>query len=95
MKNKLQEIKAMGLDGFPVIVAKTQYSLSSNEKLLGTPKKFYIVIKILFKDQKMEEKIVQEKKEEKPKKEKTKKLKQEPKEVQDAENQTEEVDEEV
>ena len=34
-KNKLQEIKAMRLDGFPVIVAKTQYSLSSNEKLLG------------------------------------------------------------
>ena len=44
-KNKLQEIKAMGLDGFSVIVAKTQYSLSSNEKLLGAPKNFYLEVK--------------------------------------------------
>ena len=44
-KNKLQEIKNMGLDGLPVIVAKTQYSLSSNEKLLGAPKNFYLEVK--------------------------------------------------
>ena len=42
---KLQVIKYMNLTHLPVIMAKTQYSLSSNDKLLGRPIDFEFEIK--------------------------------------------------
>ena len=36
-KKKLQMIKELGFERFPVCIAKTQYSLSDNAKLLGRP----------------------------------------------------------
>ena len=43
----LQEIKALGGDGMPVCVAKTQYSLSDDAALLGRPTGFEITIRDL------------------------------------------------
>ena len=46
LKN-IEDIKFLGLDNLPVIMAKTQYSLSDNAKLLGRPTNFEINIKEL------------------------------------------------
>ena len=43
----LKDIKALGGDSMPVCVAKTQYSLSDNAKLLGRPTDFSITIRDL------------------------------------------------
>ena len=42
---KLKLIKFLKKDKYPVIMAKTQYSLSSDEKLLGKPENFEVEIK--------------------------------------------------
>ena len=42
---KLRVIKEMNLDDLPVIMAKTQYSFSSDDKLLGRPSDFEFEIK--------------------------------------------------
>lgn len=44
---KLKLIKNLKLNKLPVIMAKTQYSLSSNENLIGRPKDFEVEIKDL------------------------------------------------
>ncbi|AGB18041.1 formyltetrahydrofolate synthetase [Thermoanaerobacterium thermosaccharolyticum M0795] len=41
----LKNIESLGLDNLPVCVAKTQYSLSDNPKLLGRPEGFNITVK--------------------------------------------------
>lgn len=43
----LKEVKALGGDGMPVCIAKTQYSLSDDPALLGRPKGFNITIRDL------------------------------------------------
>lgn len=43
-KKSAAEIEALGFAGLPVCVAKTQYSLSDNPKLLGRPSGFQITI---------------------------------------------------
>ena len=43
----LKEIKALGGDSLPVCIAKTQYSLSDDPKLLGRPAGFQITIRDL------------------------------------------------
>lgn len=43
----LKEIKALGGDGMPVCIAKTQYSLSDDPALLGRPSGFVITIRDL------------------------------------------------
>ena len=45
--NDLKLANKLGCDKLPIIVAKTQYSLSDNPKLLGAPKDFEITIKEL------------------------------------------------
>lgn len=42
---QLKEIETLGLDKMPICMAKTQYSLSDNPKLLGRPEGFEITIK--------------------------------------------------
>ncbi len=44
-KEKIKKIKELGFAHFPVIVAKTQYSLSDNAKLIGAPEDFDITIR--------------------------------------------------
>lgn len=44
-QEKLQDIKALGLDSLPIIIAKTQYSLSDDKKLIGAPSGFRITIR--------------------------------------------------
>jgi len=44
-KTKLKEIKKLKIDHFPVVIAKTQYSLSDNPKLIGSPENFNITIR--------------------------------------------------
>ena len=46
-KKKLKEIKENGYNDLPICVAKTQYSLSDNPKLLGAPTDFSITVKDL------------------------------------------------
>jgi len=46
-KNQLKEVKKLGLEAAPVCIAKTQYSLSDNPKLLGRPSGFKITIREL------------------------------------------------
>ena len=46
-KADLKDINELKFDKLPVIIAKTQYSLSDNAKLLGAPKDFEIEIKEL------------------------------------------------
>ena len=46
-KKDLKDINNLKFDKLPVIIAKTQYSLSDNAKLLGAPKDFEIEIKEL------------------------------------------------
>ena len=43
----LKDIKALGGDSLPVCIAKTQYSLSDNAKLLGRPTDFTVTIRDL------------------------------------------------
>lgn len=40
----LETIKKLDIDSFPVCMAKTQYSLSDNPKLLGRPKDFVLTV---------------------------------------------------
>jgi len=40
----IKEIESMGLDKKPICMAKTQYSLSDNPKLLGAPKGFEVKV---------------------------------------------------
>lgn len=42
--NALKKIKAMGVERLPVIVAKTQYSLSDDPKLINVPKDFTFTV---------------------------------------------------
>ncbi len=44
-KQQLENYRAMGLDKLPICMAKTQYSLSDDEKKLGRPKDFTITIR--------------------------------------------------
>ncbi len=44
-ERKIQEIESMGIKGLPVIIAKTQYSLSDNAKLLARPEDFEITVR--------------------------------------------------
>lgn len=43
-KESLENIKKLKLESYPIIVAKTQYSLSDNPKLIGAPTNFKITI---------------------------------------------------
>ena len=43
-KKKLKQIKELGLDNYPVCMAKTQYSFSDNKKLIGAPTGFTITV---------------------------------------------------
>lgn len=42
--NKLKLIKKLGIENYPIIIAKTQYSLSANEKLLNCPENFNLEV---------------------------------------------------
>ena len=44
-KESLKNIENMGLSHYPVVIAKTQYSLSDNKNLLGRPTDFDITIR--------------------------------------------------
>ena len=44
----LQKIEAMGFSKMPVCMAKTQYSLSDNPKLLGRPQGFEVNIREVY-----------------------------------------------
>ncbi|MCR5786917.1 MAG: formate--tetrahydrofolate ligase, partial [Acholeplasmatales bacterium] len=44
-KNEIARMKRLGLDKLPICMAKTQYSLSDNPKLLGRPSNFNITIR--------------------------------------------------
>ncbi len=44
-KKDLKKITALGMDGLPVCVAKTQKSLSDNPELLGRPKDFVVTVR--------------------------------------------------
>ena len=46
-KDQLKEVKKLGLEQAPVCIAKTQYSLSDNPKLLGRPSNFKITVREL------------------------------------------------
>ncbi len=41
----IKKIKKLGLENLPIIVAKTQYSLSDNKDLLGAPKGFEVTVR--------------------------------------------------
>ncbi len=43
-QKKLQHFEAVGFAGVPVCIAKTQYSLSDNAKLLGRPRDFAVTV---------------------------------------------------
>ena len=44
-KKKIKQIGEFGFSHFPIVVAKTQYSLSDNPKLIGAPENFEITIR--------------------------------------------------
>lgn len=46
-KKKLKEISELGLDHYPVCMAKTQYSFSDDPKLLAAPSDFHITVRDL------------------------------------------------
>ena len=46
-KKAIARLEALGLDKKPVCIAKTQYSLSDDPKLLGRPKDFVVNIKTI------------------------------------------------
>ncbi len=45
VKTKIKKLTALGFGNLPICMAKTQYSFSDNEKLLGAPKGFKITIR--------------------------------------------------
>jgi len=45
VKKQIDKLEELGLDKMPVCIAKTQYSLSDNAKLLGRPNGFTVTIK--------------------------------------------------
>jgi len=44
-RKQIQALKNLGLDKLPICVAKTQYSLSDNPKLLGRPRDFTVTVR--------------------------------------------------
>ena len=44
-KKKIEQINELGFAHFPIVVAKTQYSLSDNPKLIGAPENFDMTIR--------------------------------------------------
>ncbi len=44
-KKQIEDIEKLGLDKMPICMAKTQYSFSDNEKLLGAPKGFRVTVR--------------------------------------------------
>ncbi len=44
-ENEIKQLTALGFDKIPVCMAKTQYSLSDNPKLLGRPENFTITVR--------------------------------------------------
>lgn len=46
-KRDLRQIKKLGLEHLPICVAKTQYSLSDQPHLLGSPEGFTITVREL------------------------------------------------
>ena len=44
-QEKLKEIGRLGLNHYPICIAKTQYSISDNEKLLGYPKNYILHVR--------------------------------------------------
>ncbi len=42
---EIEQIEKMNFDKLPICIAKTQYSLSDNEKLLGNPENFKVTVK--------------------------------------------------
>ena len=44
-KKQIASLKALGLDHFPVCMAKTQYSFSDDQKLLGAPEDFTVTVR--------------------------------------------------
>ncbi|MDR2417657.1 MAG: formate--tetrahydrofolate ligase [Treponema sp.] len=44
-KKQIQDLEKLGFDTLPVCMAKTQYSFSDNEKLLGAPEGFTLTVK--------------------------------------------------
>ncbi|QEK13086.1 formate--tetrahydrofolate ligase [Crassaminicella thermophila] len=44
-KKQIKKLEELGLDKLPICMAKTQYSLSDNPKLLGAPKDFEITVR--------------------------------------------------
>ena len=45
VKKQIAGLEELGLDKMPVCIAKTQYSLSDDPKLLGRPDNFTVTIK--------------------------------------------------
>ena len=46
-KEQMKVLKKLGFDKIPICVAKTQYSFSDDQKLLGAPKNFKITVRNL------------------------------------------------
>ena len=44
-KKQIETLTALGFDGLPVCMAKTQYSFSDDPKLLGAPEGFTVTVK--------------------------------------------------
>ena len=44
LKNQIKKLTQLGFDKLPICMAKTQYSLSDNPKLLGRPENFEITL---------------------------------------------------
>jgi formate--tetrahydrofolate ligase len=44
-EKQIKELETIGLDKLPICVAKTQYSLSDNQMLLGRPKDFTVTVR--------------------------------------------------
>ena len=42
---KMQKLQELGFGGLPICIAKTQYSFSDNEKLLGAPEGFNLTVR--------------------------------------------------
>ena len=41
----MQKLQELGFGGLPICIAKTQYSFSDNEKLLGAPEGFNLTVR--------------------------------------------------
>ena len=42
---KIQKLEKLGYSKYPICIAKTQYSISDNPKVLGFPKNYEITVK--------------------------------------------------